>query len=74
MKPVPGMTPLVSSALEAAAYDPEAQELHVKFRGGSTYTYAGVLPDVGTGLFKAESAGQYLARHVTARHRSTRRR
>ena len=36
------MSPLRSSNIESAGYDAGSHELHVTFKGGTTYLYEGV--------------------------------
>ena len=62
-------TPLDSSNLEAYDYDREQGILHVKFRGGRTYSYRDVPADVAEGLGTAESAGRYFAEMIRERFR-----
>lgn len=64
--PLSDWIPLTSSNLQAYRYDADAQELHVKFKGGGkddagvVWSYAGVPEDVAHGLRDAESAGRHF--------------
>lgn len=58
------LKPVISSNIQAVGYDPESQTLHVQFKGGSTYAFAGVPPEHHSGLLDAESAGQYFHKHI----------
>lgn len=62
------MTPLRSSNVAAAGYDPETRELHVEFAGGSTYVYSDVDAATAAGLMTAPSPGKYLNMHVKDAH------
>ncbi len=54
-----------SSNIEAIGYDPEAQELHVRFlKSGDTYVYSDVNHSVFDELMQAESKGSYLNRRI----------
>lgn len=49
-----------STAISAAAYDPETRELVISFKGGaSQYTYPNVPADVYDQLCTADSPGRY---------------
>lgn len=49
-----------SSHITGATYDPDTQELAVKFKGGSTYAYSGVPQSTVAEFSSAPSAGKYL--------------
>lgn len=56
---------LSSSNLDAYRYDPDTQELQVRFKtSGLTYSYADVPQDVAQGLGSADSAGKYFAQSI----------
>ncbi len=48
-----------STALSSAAYDPDTQTLTVTFKGGGSYTYQRVPPDVYEQLTTADSPGRF---------------
>ncbi len=48
-----------SSALSAAAYDEQRQELTITFKSGRSYTYNSVPPDVYEQLCSADSPGKF---------------
>ena len=63
------LIPVTSSQIAAVSYDPGNRELVVMFRAGSRkhqaiYCYAGVPPELGTGLIAAESPGAYFHRPI----------
>jgi hypothetical protein len=58
------MTPLKSSNLDAAHYDEPSRTLHVRFKSGQTYSYAGVPPHHHSNLMNADSPGGYFAKHI----------
>lgn len=58
------MTPLNSSMLTAAGYDPETRELTVEFKNGSRYLYEEVSPDIFHDFLEAESQGGFFSRRI----------
>ena len=54
------LTPVKSSNVEAVGYDHKARELHVRFKGGGTYVYAGVAPEEHAALMAAPSIGSHI--------------
>jgi hypothetical protein len=48
-----------SSALAGADYDPERKSLSITFKGGRSYTYNDVPPDVYEQLCSADSPGTF---------------
>ena len=58
-----------STQFEAAAYDPEKSALHVQFtRGGGTYIYKDVPPDVAAEFRAAESLGRYHGANIRGKY------
>ncbi len=61
------MIPVSSEAVSAIGYD--GQNLHITYRGGGkTYVLLDVPRHVADGLMKAESKGQYIAKHIWTQH------
>lgn len=58
------LSPLKSSNIESAGYDPATRTLTVKFKNGGTYHYDGCTQDHYDGLCSAESPGKYLHKHI----------
>lgn len=58
------LTPIKSSNIEGASYDPATGTLTVKFKNGGTYHYEGCKQHHFDGLCSAESAGGYLHKHI----------
>lgn len=58
------LTPVKSSNIEAVGYDAGAREMHVRFRGGATYRYRDVAPELHQALIGAESVGKHFHAHV----------
>lgn len=56
--PKPEMHPIKSSNIEAIGHDGDA--LHVQYRGGGTYTYAGVPESTFHAARSADSIGRFL--------------
>lgn len=63
------LSPLKSSNIEAAGYDPATRTLTVKFKNGGTYHYEGCTKDHYEGLCSAESAGGYLHKHIKSAYK-----
>jgi len=60
----PPWLPVKSTNIEAIAYHPEANVLHVKFKDGAHYSYAGV-PRATYHLFlKSDSKGSFFHEHI----------
>jgi KTSC domain-containing protein len=55
---------VVSSTIEAVAYDEMGSTLGVRFHGGREYRYRSVPKSVFQGLFAAPSKGRYFDQHV----------
>lgn len=55
-----------SQQIVAVGFDPLASKLRVEFRGGRTYDYLGVTPDVFAAFVSAPSMGSYHARNIKA--------
>lgn len=66
------MVPIKSSAITNIGHDPQRNELHVKFRSGSTLAFAGVSADKHQALLSAPSAGKYFADNIRDYHASRR--
>lgn len=62
------MQPVHSSNIDAIGYNADAQELHVKFKGGSTYHFFGVTPEQHADLMGAQSKGSHFARQIRPHH------
>ena len=62
------LNPVKSSNAESAGYDPDTQELHVRFKSGGTYSYSGVPKEKYESLMAAPSFGSYLHQHVKGTH------
>lgn len=53
-----------SSHVDAHGYDPLAQTLAVRFKGGQTYHYYGVPVGIYEELKQADSVGNFLNMHI----------
>ena len=60
----PKLSPLNSSSLEACGHDPDANELHVKFRNGGGYVFHGISADQHQAMMDAPSKGRHLAMFI----------
>jgi len=65
------MQPVKSSALAAVGYDAATKELHVEYRNGGKYKYAGVSPEQHKALMASDSHGKHFAQHIRAKHAFT---
>lgn len=54
------VVPVQSSNILAVGHDPQANELHVKFKNGGEYVYHGVDAAQHTELMAAPSVGSHL--------------
>ncbi|MGP3536310.1 KTSC domain-containing protein [Microbacterium sp. RD1] len=53
-------TPLPSSAIASAGYDPSTAVLELEFVSGDVYRYFAVPPSIHRGLLAADSAGRFF--------------
>ena len=53
-----------SSNIERVGFDPEKNDLFVKFLSGGTYSYADVDEDIFDNFVRAESKGKYFLDYV----------
>ena len=59
------MQTIDSNMIDAVGYDPETQELHIRFKtNGVTHIYQDVPPEKFQGLLSAKSAGKYFHGHI----------
>jgi hypothetical protein len=56
------LVPVSSSNVLAIGYDPETQTARVQFKGGATYRYTGVSPQLHESIMKSGSIGQAVSR------------
>lgn len=60
--PKPTMTLVEDSAnIEAHGYDPTSEKLRIQFKGGRSYDYENVTPEVYGAMLDAPSIGKYVA-------------
>lgn len=52
-------TPVFSSNLRSAGYDPSTRRLEIEFHKGTLYVYSGVPESIYRGLMEAPSKGTY---------------
>jgi hypothetical protein len=59
--PAPTVSAVNSSMLDQVFYNPATQEMTVEFiKGGSSYTYSGVPPEVAEAIVTAPSVGKAM--------------
>lgn len=58
------MCDCVSSQVSGYGYDEASKTLAVKFKGGGTYHYANVPPDLFEQMGKAESVGRFIHQNI----------
>jgi hypothetical protein len=56
-----------SSAISAVGYDPNTQQMRIKFHQGHTYNFCRVPQHIVDGLLSAGSKGTYYDRHIRDR-------
>lgn len=61
-----------SSLIEKFSYDEANQVLHVHFRRGGHYGYAGVTPDKFKSFHDAESHGKFFLAEIKPNHQFSR--
>lgn len=61
-------TPLSSSAVVSAAYDPKSQTLELEFSSGRIYQYADVPQGAYDWLLRSESKGAFVSRMINDRY------
>ena len=70
-KPTPlKLNPVKSSNVDAVGYDAATLTLQVRFKGGKSYTYAGVPAAVNTALNQAESVGRFIAANIVGKYQA----
>jgi len=57
-----------SSAIQSAGYDPDTQQMKVKFNQGQTYNFCRVPEHIFKGLISAASKGTYYNSHIRGRY------
>ena len=57
-------TPVDSSNLASAGYDPDSRILEIEFNSGSVYQYYAVPQHEYEGLMRADSHGSYFNAHI----------
>lgn len=77
-KPEPAALPEIqrvpvkgSSNIESVGYDPEAQTLHVEYKGGRIYEFPNFTPAQHEAFMKAESKGKHFAREIKPLYETT---
>lgn len=55
---------LKSRMLVAASYNPDWQQLYLRFRSGEVYCYRGVSTERHRELLAADSKGRYFREHI----------
>lgn len=64
------MTPIQSSMVSHHGYDQRTKSMHLTFRDGKTYRYAGVPQETYDALTQAKSFGQHFAAHIRGKYRA----
>ena len=60
--------PIDSSSIASVGYDFRAQVLEIEYRGGGTYDYLGVPPDLYHALLNAQSKGRFVNYRIKDRY------
>ncbi|MBS3947902.1 MAG: KTSC domain-containing protein [Dethiobacter sp.] len=61
-------TPVRSSNIRSAGYDPGARTLELEFHSGGIYQYSGVPENVHQSMMQATSKGSYFHDHIKDRY------
>jgi hypothetical protein len=61
---LPDMVKVKSSNIEAIGHDGRTHDLHVRFKGGGHYVYAGVNRDIYRAMLGADSPGVFHAENI----------
>lgn len=62
------LKPVESSNIAAVGHNAETNELHVRFKNGGVYKYAGVDADKHKALMAADSIGSYIHANIKGKH------
>lgn len=62
------MIPVRSSAISAVGYNPDTQQLRIKFKDGGTYNFCRVPPSIADGFLTSSSKGSYYDRHIRGKY------
>ena len=65
------MTPITSSMLQGAHYDPATRALTVEFKGGTRYRYDDVTAEKAEALVSNQSPGSYFGSRIKGLHPAT---
>ena len=57
-------TPVESSHFAAVGYDPGSRKMHIEFKNGAVYEYAGVPEVFHKTLMTADSQGEFFHKNV----------
>lgn len=63
------LTPCESINIKAHGYDAATRTLAIKFSGGAIWHYAGVTPEIYSGLVAAPSCGSFFAKSIRNNYR-----
>lgn len=69
--PAIAMQPVQSSMLAVHGYDASSRTLAVEFKGGGTYHYTDVPPEVVADMLAAGSIGGFFAKNIRGKFTST---
>lgn len=68
MKTGPMHMPVNSSTINTVGYNPDTQELHVKFHGSGTYVYHNVPEETHKAFMASDSKGKFLHNNIKGVH------
>jgi hypothetical protein len=63
------LTPVSSSAISAAGYEPSSRRMKITFVQGHTYDFCGVPQQIFDGLMRAASKGGYYNNYIKDRYK-----
>lgn len=65
------MIPVSSSSIAAIGHDPKTSALHVQFKNGGVWSYAGVPAALHAEMLKAQSVGSHFHQNVRGKFQAT---
>jgi len=66
--PVPALTPVASSYVDALGYDDGSMSFYVQWKNGTVSRYADVPAGIASDVMNAQSIGQAIHRQIKGRY------
>lgn len=71
MPKLPDLSPITSSMMTEAGYDPDSRTLVVRMKNGAAYQYDEVPADVGTAFLGNASPGSFFSKKIKGLYPAT---